>query len=358
MKILIVKRDKIGDLLLTTPLFAHLQRSLPDARIHVLANDYNAWVVAGNPHVERVWVYRRTRHAGSLRVAAALEQVRQFFALRSERFDIAIAAGGEESPRAIRRALAVRAARTVAYAGDAPRYGTRLTDPLPPPVGGHEVERMFGLAAPLNITAPDVSPLPEFHPPQSWQDDAHRWVAEAGLTPGGFVVLGLSARDAAKQPSQKQVLRWARRFHDDWGCATALQFSPGDASNALYPGSDALARRILAAAPTYVRAIPDGLPAAIGIIGLARTSLLPDSGLMHFAAASPGGVVGLFADTVRLSSPSRWGPRGPRAAALVAPHAIETLDDAAVFAALAPLLRGSAAPTPQDGSSGDENPVH
>ncbi len=76
MKILIVKRDKIGDLLLTTPLIGHLARVLPGARIDVLANDYNAWVVADNPHVERVWVYRRTRHAGSLRITAALEQAR------------------------------------------------------------------------------------------------------------------------------------------------------------------------------------------------------------------------------------------------------------------------------------------
>jgi ADP-heptose:LPS heptosyltransferase len=196
---------------------------------------------------------------------------------------------------------------------------------------------MFGLAAPLNVAAPVVAPLPEFSPPQRWQDDAHRWLAQVGFEAGKVVVLGLSARDASKQPSPEQALRWARRFHDEWGCATALQSSPGDASNALYPGSDALAQRILAAAPTYIARIPDGLPAAIGIIALARTSILPDSGLMHFAAASPGGVLGLFADTERLSSPSRWGPRG-HAVALVAQHAIDALDDAMVFAALTPLL--------------------
>jgi ADP-heptose:LPS heptosyltransferase len=116
--------------------------------------------VADNPHVERVWIYRRTRHAGSLRVSAVLEQVRQFFALRGEHFDVAIAAGGEESPRAIKRALAIRAARTIAYAANGARYGARLTDPLPPPAAGHEVERMFGLAAPLNVAAPVAAPLP------------------------------------------------------------------------------------------------------------------------------------------------------------------------------------------------------
>jgi heptosyltransferase-3 len=338
MKILVVKRDKIGDLLLTTPLIAHLARALPGASVHVLANDYNAWVVADHPDVERVWVYRRTRHAGSVRVGAALGQIRQFFALRGERFDVAIAAGGKESPRAIRRALAVHAARTIAYAQRPHGYGRRLTDALPPPSSGHEIERIFGLVAPLGVAMPPVAPLPEFRPPQRWLDDARAWLAAAGIAPGAYVVLGLSARDAPKVPSRDQVLRWAVRLQREAGCATLLQFTPGDAGNPLYPGSDAPARAILAAAPPHLKGMPDGLPAAIGLIHLARTSVLPDSGLMHFAAASPGGVVGLFADCGRLSSPAQWGPRGPRAVALAAERAVADLDDAVVFAALAPLV--------------------
>jgi ADP-heptose:LPS heptosyltransferase len=347
MRILVVKRDKIGDLLLTTPLIAHLKRSLPDARIDVLANDYNAWVVADNPHVARVWIYRRARHAGSLRASALLQQVRQFFALRREHFDVAIAAGGEESPRAVRRALTVRAKRTIAYVSDPGRYGSRLSDALPNPSTGHEVERMLALAAPLGVDMPRAADLPHFEPPKPWLMDARRWLAGVGFLPRRFIVLGLSARDAAKQPSVAQALRWAKRFRDDWSCATALASSPGDASNALYPGSAPLAQQIMADAPLYIRPIPDGIAAAVGVIALARTSVLPDSGLMHFAAASEGGVLGLFADPERLSSPSRWGPRGPRALALVAPRTIEELDDATIFGALSPLLSRKEDPVQQ-----------
>ena len=42
MKIVILKRDKVGDMLLVTPMLEHLRASLPDAEIHMLANDYNA----------------------------------------------------------------------------------------------------------------------------------------------------------------------------------------------------------------------------------------------------------------------------------------------------------------------------
>jgi hypothetical protein len=138
------------------------------------------------------------------------------------------------------------------------------------------------------------------------------------------------------------VLRWAARWQREHGCATLLQSTPGDATNALYPGSDAPARAILAAAPPYLRAIPDGLPAAIGLIHLARTSVLPDSGLMQFAATSPGGVAALFADCPRLATPAQWGPRGPRAVVVAAPRAIAELGDETIFALLVPLLTRSA----------------
>lgn len=87
MKVLIVKRDKLGDLLLTTPMLAHLKGSRPDAEVHLLANDYNAWVVEGNRHIDRLWVYSRVRHGGKLRLAAAFQNLALHWKLRRERFD-------------------------------------------------------------------------------------------------------------------------------------------------------------------------------------------------------------------------------------------------------------------------------
>ncbi|MBK9614871.1 MAG: hypothetical protein IPO35_04845 [Uliginosibacterium sp.] len=74
MKILLLKRDKLGDMLLTTPMFALLRQHLPDAQIDVLANTYNAWVLDGNPDVNRVWSYQRVKEAGRIHWTAAFAQ--------------------------------------------------------------------------------------------------------------------------------------------------------------------------------------------------------------------------------------------------------------------------------------------
>lgn len=334
MKILILKRDKIGDLLLTTPLLRHLRTALPRAEIHVLANDYNAWVLHGNRDVDRLWVYPRARHGGRARLGAVLRQVVQTVRLRREGFDAVIIAGGEESARAIKRGAWLGARRRIAYC-DSPMLRRYLTDPLPTPHATHEVERMLGLLAPLGIPAPKESPTPTFSPPAQWCEDGRRWLAEYAV-PNAFIVIGLGARKSKKQPSAAQVLRWAAYAKERHGLDTVFMWTPGRAGDPLYPGDDDVAAPVVARRPPYLHPCREGLPVAIGILWRARAAVFPDSGLMHLAAASPSGVVGLFATASQ--SPAQWGPRGPRAHALVGEGAVENLEDAALFAALDRLV--------------------
>jgi ADP-heptose:LPS heptosyltransferase len=337
MRILVVKRDKLGDMLLTTPVLAHLAAARPDAELHLLANDYNAWVVEGHPALARVWVYPRVRHGGRVRLGAALAHLPLAWQLARARFDVAIAMGGDESPRAIRRALATRARRVVGYAAAPAGYGARFTDPLPPPAAGHEVERMLALLAPLGVAPPATIAPPAWTASAPTVARARGWLAERGLAPDGFVLLGLNARFACKQPDPAQVARWTTHWHATWGLATVLVWTPGRRDDRHYPGDDELAARVLAQPLPFVQPHVGSFDDTLGLAALARTSVVPDSGLMHFAAASPGGVLGLFADPAHAGAASRWAPLGPRAVFLEAPRAVAELADDDVHAALAPL---------------------
>lgn len=343
-RILIVKRDKIGDLLLATPMLRVLREARPDARIDLLASDYNAWLARGNPDIDTVWTYRRARIGPRISVLGGLHQAALMARLRLLRYDVAIAAGGEISPRASRRALLAGARRTIAYSGE---DGPLVSDPLPAPRVGHERERMLGLLAPLGIDVPAQPPLPRFDPPRAALDAALEWLGARGLAPGRYVVMGLGARRVERRPQAAQVLRWSEALHRELGLATVLVWTPGRSDNPVYPGDDDLAEPIVAAAPAHLHPFRGDLLPTVALLWHARTSMFPDSGLMHLAAASPGGVLGLFARTNVSPPPSQWAPLGTHADWIDAGDSVAEVDDAAVMPRLAALAsRAGADSTP------------
>lgn len=343
MKILILKRDKIGDMLLMTPMLAHLRRMLPDAEIHLLANDYNAWVIQDDPNIDKLWIYPRVKLGDEVRPFAVFKQLWQLVALRAQRYDFAIAGGGVVSPRAIKRVLKLGAKRTVAFC-EGLDLCSQLTDPLPFEKQVHEVDLNLRLLAPLGIIAPPAQPeLPVYRLPEQWQHYARDWLAREGLQPGGYIVLGLNARRAKRKPTEAQIFRWSAHFKQQWGLDTVFAWMPGPADSKRYPGDDELVQPMLAKKPDYMHpfSYSDSVMPLLGLVWNAKLSIFPDGGLAHLAAVSPGGVLALFADTTVSPHPSQWGPRGRNVAYLEADKSVEELTDEQVFAVVERLIAGS-----------------
>jgi heptosyltransferase-3 len=63
-KILVIRRDNIGDLVCTTPLIAALRQRFPQGWIGALVNSYNAPVLDSNPDLDEVFVYTKAKHRG------------------------------------------------------------------------------------------------------------------------------------------------------------------------------------------------------------------------------------------------------------------------------------------------------
>ena len=371
MKIIILKRDKVGDMLLVTPLLGHLRASLPQAEIHLLANDYNAWVVEGNAGIDRLWVYPRVRHGASVRPWALWQQIRQLWQLRRERFDVAIAAGGVISPRAVERILRLGAARTIAFAGGAAEArastsadagtGTgadtaahlesgpalanaapfaRLTDAVPYNRALHEVESNLRLLAPLGVAMPAQPLFPRYTLRDPWLADGLAWVKQQGLTPGRFVVIGLNARRVKRKPAAAQILAWSRHFKETLNLDSVLIWQPGPASDRVYPGDDEIVGPLISRLPPYLKPYrnPDDVRAAMGVLWHAATSIFPDGGIAHLASVSPGGVLALFAETDVSPHPDNWRPYTPRSAYLEAAKTVAGIPDEQVFAKIEWLL--------------------
>lgn len=200
---------------------------------------------------------------------------------------------------------------------------------------------MLGLASPLGLALPRGPAWPEYAPPKRAGEFALAWLTERGLSEHGYVVLGLGARRSARQPDRAQILRWTAYWRDRYGLQTVFMWTPGGSGNAQYPGDDAIAKAVLDSAEgrrSDIHPFRGPIMEAVGLIWLARTSVFPDSGLMHFAAASPGGVLGLFAGQDLGPAPDQWAPRGRKALWLRADSQIPDLPDAKFIAAIDRLI--------------------
>lgn len=83
-RILIIRTDRIGDVVLSTPMIASTRKAFPHAYIAVIVSGQTKEVIKGNPYINEVIIYdKRQKHKGILKTLN--------FALwlRRKRFDIA-----------------------------------------------------------------------------------------------------------------------------------------------------------------------------------------------------------------------------------------------------------------------------
>jgi len=60
-KILLVRVDRIGDLILSTPAIRAVRSKYPGAEIHLLATEYTKDIVANNPNIDKVLIYQKDK---------------------------------------------------------------------------------------------------------------------------------------------------------------------------------------------------------------------------------------------------------------------------------------------------------
>jgi len=293
-KILVIRRDNIGDLVCTTPALAALRARFPEARIDVLVNDYNAPVLASNPDIDRVWIYRKAKHraAGESVLGIWLATAAMMWRIRRERYDVAIVATTSVSPSTLKFARHVSAARTIAatrLAGISDPVSLDTSRPL------HETEAVMALLQPLGIIAPPgpCKVMPPTVTPQS-------------STP--LIGLHLSARKAKQRWPVENFAELARQLHSRHDARFLLFWAPGTENDPRHPGDDEKTARMLqltAGLPVEACA-SHTLPELIA--GLARCThvICSDGGAMHLAAGLGKPIIALFGN----SEVARWRPWG------------------------------------------------
>ena len=295
-RILVVRRDNIGDLVCTTPLISALRARFPGAWLGALVNSYNAPVLAGNTDLSEVIAYTKLKHVDGSQSSWALLGARlsDMWRLRRMKLDSVILATTSNTKR--NRSLAAWLAPKEIVAYDA-ALDRRMA-------GRHEVERVFALAERFGIEGP-IPPLkvvPE-------KGDVVRAQNAHAAGRGPRIALHLSARRPAQRWPAERYADLVRRLHTEHDTCCMLLWAPGPADHPQHPGDDDKAERVRAllggAVPAAFYPTPR-LPTLIGALAACDCAILPDGGALHLAAALGKPTVALFGD----SPADRWRPWG------------------------------------------------
>lgn len=175
LKILLVRNDRVGDMILTTPLFPALKEA-GCARLGMVASNANGTVVANNPFLESVF-FDDGR--------PTLEPFRNF----SAAYDLALDLTGDFSLRAVlamaRSGAPIRVGPSHRWARD---FYTHIADV--PPESLYESDRIRAQAAFLGSLS--VFP-PSLHPSANSRDEAAAVLARVGR-PTNYLLVSLGAR--------------------------------------------------------------------------------------------------------------------------------------------------------------------
>ena len=297
MKILVIRRDNIGDLVCTTPLLGSLRRQLPHAQIEVLVTRYNRAVLADNPDIDALYAYTKAKHRmrGESLLGIYAQRAAMMMELRRRRFDWALLPGGAN-------ASAARFARWIA-----PRHViSEVTNGVS--VGPHEVERCCALLTRMGLEyeTPPARVVADDRMAAALRGTLER---EGGMLPRRLIALHISARKPSQRWPAERFGELARRLHaSDERLAFMLLWAPGTGDNQLHPGDDEKVAGVLAAAgDAPISPVPTTtLDELIAALSLCDLVICGDGGAMHLAAGLGKPIVALFGQ----SDIARWRPWG------------------------------------------------
>ena len=296
LRILVVRRDNIGDLVCTTPLLTALRKRFPEAWIGALVNSYNAPVLQGNPDVSQVFSYRKLKHreAGDTLLSTVWTRFRLIAALRRMKPDYVLLAGNAARASGLARMLGAKA--VIGMAGP--------EDPAEPGQGSHEVEITFSLARKLGVTGDP--PAPTVVPDEAVVECLRREIAARLSGAKRLVGVHISARKPSQRWPIERYAELIRAIARQPDTGVLLFWSPGPESDARHPGDDEKAQALaldLRALPLHPVPTP-GLSVLIAGLSICDRVICSDGGAMHLAAALGRPIVCLFGK----SEAARWHP--------------------------------------------------
>lgn len=301
-RILIIRTDRIGDVVLSTPVIRALRAAHPQAYLGMMVRPEHRELVEGNPDLNVVLLYDKRGPEkgllGSLRFARSL---------RRRRFDTALIL--HSTDRVVLMSWLAGIRRRVGYAR---RLGWLLTRRLPyvkREGEKHEMEYNLDLLRLIGVEPGEGRELSV--PILAWQEsrveELLRWKGAGAGEP--LVVLHPGASCPSKRWPAERFARVGDHLASQRGARVVVLTGRGEEQQ-----GRAVARQMRQPAIEILGAF--GLGETAFLLKKARLLVSNDSGPVHLAGAVGTPVISIFGRWGGGLSPVRWGPTGRESIAL------------------------------------------
>ena len=293
--ILLVRTDRIGELILTTPAFRALRRTFPQAKITLLVRPSSYEAVEGNPDLDSII---------KIDPAADLDNLRKGLGFIS--FVRGLKAGMSVvfNPSKFFN-VALFAAGVPIRAGYDRKMGFLLNRKIPDRkylCEKHEVEYNLELAGTVGAVASDTAPY--FPLPDDWMDRASGIFKANGLgSDRPIVAIHPATSNPEKSWPPERFARLSDMISGESGVRVAIIGGREEAG---------VSRAVISATKTGAADLTGRISLKDTASVLKKCALLVscDSGPVHVSAAVGTPVVALFGESRSGGSAVRWGPYG------------------------------------------------
>jgi ADP-heptose:LPS heptosyltransferase len=319
-KVLCIRQDKIGDVLISTPLFAALKSRYPAITLDALLSPKNEFALENEPLIRKRWIYRkRLRHAISL-----------LRSIRKERYDFAIDLMDNASATSTLLCLLAGARWNVGIA-KSNSYAYDVVAPMLSRQATHIVDRIAQLLTPFKID-PGMAHLSIRYFTSAESDDfAGKFLGERGLSRQQLMGINISASGSVRFWGVANY-----RILLEHVCRSYPEYRP----MVLYaPPDEQKARAIASGDPAIVLSpITESFDRFAALVKRLSVLITPDTSAVHLASAFQIPAVVLYVQSDKALR--IWEPYGIDYEALVTDvDDLSTIPASAVIRSVQALLK-------------------
>ncbi|ORM68172.1 glycosyltransferase family 9 protein [Pantoea rwandensis] len=303
--ILVIRRDNIGDMVCTTPLLEGLKRAFPEAKITLLVNKIAQDVISHNPHVDRLYVYKKAKHRAKNETTLGVywQRVKIMLALRKTRFDATILANPVPCKYSLRLAKMAGAHNIIGAA----QPDAHLDHPFQKHdfQGKHQVEHTYSYLSALTDASPAI-PQVNLYLADAEREAAKARVAALFPAPGKVFGVHISSRSPKRRWPVASYAAFINKLLEDEQAQVLVFWSPQGTLDPHDKGDAARAEELMqqVSSPRVARYPTASVRELIAGFDRCEQILCSDGGQMHLAAGLHKKQVVFFGDT----NASIWHP--------------------------------------------------